>query len=93
MRQETPIGCLPAMGMILLTVLTVLQGFGLGKGVPRLVQRSGSLARCSQGTQLSLLRHLQTRRIGLLRAEQLHRWGVRSERQRGPGGNAGAAWA
>jgi hypothetical protein len=41
------------MGMILLTVLTVLLGFGLGRGVPRLVQRSGSLARRSQGTQLA----------------------------------------
>jgi hypothetical protein len=37
------------MGAILLTVLL---GFGLGKGVPRLVQRSGSLARRSQFTQL-----------------------------------------
>ena len=41
------------MGAILLTVLTVLLGFGLGKGVPQLVQRSGSLARRSQGTQLA----------------------------------------
>ncbi len=29
-------GCLSAMGAILLTVLTVFLGFGLGKGVPRL---------------------------------------------------------
>jgi uncharacterized protein (TIGR02117 family) len=36
------------MGAILLTVLTVLLGFGLGKGVPRLVQGSGSLARRTQ---------------------------------------------
>jgi hypothetical protein len=41
------------MGAILLTVLTALLGFGLGKGVPRLVQRSGSLARRSRGTQLA----------------------------------------
>ncbi len=41
------------MGAILLTVLTVLLGFGLGKGVPQLVQRSGSLARRSRATQLA----------------------------------------
>ncbi len=41
------------MGAILLTVLTVLLGFGLGKGVPRLVQRSGSLARRNQASQLA----------------------------------------
>jgi hypothetical protein len=41
------------MGVFLLTVLTVLLGYGLGKGVPRLVQRSGSLARRSRGTQLA----------------------------------------
>ena len=41
------------MGAILLTVLTVFLGYGLGKGVPRLVQRSGSLARRSRGTQLA----------------------------------------
>jgi len=40
------------MGAILLTVLTVLLGFGLGKGLPQLVQRSGTLARRSKGTQL-----------------------------------------
>ena len=51
--QQTPIGCLSAMGAILLTVLTVVLGYGLGKGVPRLVQRSGSLARRSRGTQLA----------------------------------------
>jgi hypothetical protein len=41
------------MGAILLTVLTVLLGYGLGKGVPRLVQRSGSLARRSRASQLA----------------------------------------
>lgn len=41
------------MGAILLTVLTVLLGFGLGKGVPRLVQGSGRLARRSRFTQLA----------------------------------------
>jgi len=41
------------MGAILLTILTVLLGFALGKGVPQLVQRSGSLARRSRGTQLA----------------------------------------
>ncbi|KEF42901.1 MAG: hypothetical protein ER33_03255 [Cyanobium sp. CACIAM 14] len=40
------------MGTILLSVLAVLLGFALGKGVPRLVQRSGSLARRNRGTQL-----------------------------------------
>ena len=40
------------MGAILLTVLTVLLGLGLGKGVPRLVQRLGTLARRSYFTQL-----------------------------------------
>jgi protein-S-isoprenylcysteine O-methyltransferase Ste14 len=39
--------------VILLTVLTVVLGFGLGKGVPRLVQRSGSLARRSRSSQLA----------------------------------------
>ncbi|EAQ73806.1 MULTISPECIES: hypothetical protein [unclassified Synechococcus] len=41
------------MGVILLTVLTVLLGYGLGKNVPRLVQRSGQLARRSRGSQLA----------------------------------------
>ncbi|MFM7674499.1 MAG: hypothetical protein ACKO5F_02675 [Synechococcus sp.] len=41
------------MAMILLAVVTVLLGYGLGKGVPRLVQRSGSLARRSRGSQLA----------------------------------------
>lgn len=41
------------MPTILLTVLTVLLGYGLGQGVPRLVQRSGSLARRSRGSQLA----------------------------------------
>lgn len=40
------------MGTILLTVLTALLGFWLGRGVPRLVQRSGSLARRSGSSQL-----------------------------------------
>ncbi len=40
------------MGTILLTVLTALLGFWLGRGVPRLVQRSGSLARRSRSSQL-----------------------------------------
>ena len=41
------------MGAILLTVPTVVLGYGLGKEVPRLVQRSGSLAHRSRGTQLA----------------------------------------
>jgi hypothetical protein len=41
------------MGVILLTVLTVLLGYGLGKSVPRLVQSSGTLARRSRSTQLA----------------------------------------
>ena len=41
------------MGAILFTVLTAFLGYGLGKGVPRLVQRSGSLARRNQATQLA----------------------------------------
>ncbi|MCP9800120.1 hypothetical protein [Synechococcus sp. RedBA-s] len=41
------------MGVILLTVLTVLLGYGLGKSVPRLVQRSGQLARRSRASQLA----------------------------------------
>lgn len=41
------------MGTLLLTALSVLLGYGLGKGVPRLVQSSGALARRSQATQLA----------------------------------------
>ncbi|MEB3258641.1 MAG: hypothetical protein VKN83_10060 [Cyanobacteriota bacterium] len=41
------------MGTLLLTALSALLGYGLGKGVPRLVQRSGTLARRSQATQLA----------------------------------------
>ncbi len=41
------------MAAILLTALTVLLGYGLGKGVPKLVQRSGGLARRSRGSQLA----------------------------------------
>jgi len=41
------------MGAILLTVVTVLLGYGLGKGVPRLVQGSGRLARRSRFSQLA----------------------------------------
>ena len=40
------------MGTLLLTALSALLGYGLGQGVPRLVQRSGSLARRSQTNQL-----------------------------------------
>lgn len=40
------------MGAILLTVITVLLGFGLGKGVPQMVPRSGSLALRSHFIQL-----------------------------------------
>jgi hypothetical protein len=53
LRRQTSSDCLPTMGAILLTVLTVLLGYGLGKGVPRLVQRSGSLARRSRASQLA----------------------------------------
>ena len=41
------------MGAILLTVVTVLLGYGLGKGVPRLVQGSGRLARRFRFSQLA----------------------------------------
>ena len=48
MRQQTPIGCLSAMGAILLIVLTVFLGYGLGKRVlsrvKSLVRRSTSLS-------------------------------------------------
>ena len=42
------------MGLLLLTALAGLLGYGLGQGVPRLVQRSGALARRSQTNQLWL---------------------------------------
>lgn len=42
------------MGSLLLTALTTLLGYGLGQGVPRLVQRYGALARRSQANQLAL---------------------------------------
>ena len=51
--MQNPLACLSAMGEILLTVLTVLLGYGLGKGVPRLVQGSGRLARRSRFSQLA----------------------------------------
>ena len=41
------------MGTLLLTALSALLGYGLGKGVPQLVQRSGALARRSQASQLA----------------------------------------
>ena len=41
------------MGTLLLTALSALLGYGLGKGVPQLVQRSGSLARRSQTSELA----------------------------------------
>jgi hypothetical protein len=41
------------MGTLLLTAISALLGYGLGKGVPRLVQSSGTLARRSQATQLA----------------------------------------
>lgn len=42
------------MGSLVLTVLAALLGYGLGKGVPQLVQKSGSLARRSRSNQLML---------------------------------------
>ena len=42
------------MGVLFLTALAALLGYGLGQGVPRLVQRSGALARRSQTNQLFL---------------------------------------
>jgi hypothetical protein len=42
------------MGLLLLTALAGLLGYGLGQSVPRLVQRSGALARRSQTNQLWL---------------------------------------
>ena len=45
----------PAMATLLLTLLSALLGYALGKGVPRLVQGSSSLARrSSRGGQLAL---------------------------------------
>jgi hypothetical protein len=41
------------MGTLLLTALSAFLGYGLGKGVPQLVQRSGTLARRSQISQLA----------------------------------------
>jgi len=43
-----------SMGFLFLTALAGLLGYGLGQGVPRLVQRSGGLARRSQTNQLLL---------------------------------------
>lgn len=48
------------MGTVLLTVLAAGLGYGLGQGVPRLVQRSGGLARRSQAHQLALATLLLT---------------------------------
>jgi hypothetical protein len=48
------------MGTVLLTVLAALLGYGLGQGVPRLVQRSGSLAKRSQANQVALATLLLT---------------------------------
>jgi hypothetical protein len=48
------------MGTLLLTALAALLGYGLGQGVPRLVQRSGALARRSQANQLALAALLLT---------------------------------
>ena len=48
------------MGVLLLTALAGLLGYGLGQGVPRLVQRSGALARRSQTNQLLLALALLT---------------------------------
>lgn len=41
------------MGTLLLTALSAFLGYGLGAGVPQLVQRSGTLARRSKGSQLA----------------------------------------
>jgi len=43
-----------SMGFLFLTALAGLLGYGLGQGVPRLMQRSGALARRSQTNQLLL---------------------------------------
>lgn len=48
------------MGTLLLTALAALLGYGLGQGVPRLVQRSGALARRSQTNQLAFAALLLT---------------------------------
>jgi hypothetical protein len=61
------------LGAILLTVLTVLLGYGLGKGVPRLVLRSVSLARRFLGSQLaftSLLLPAIGCELGMVRSRQ-----------------------
>jgi uncharacterized membrane protein len=42
------------MGLLFLTALAGLLGYGLGQSVPRLVQRSGALARRSRTNQLWL---------------------------------------
>lgn len=39
---------------VLLTVFTVLVGYGLGRGVPRLAQRSGGIVRRSRSGQLAM---------------------------------------
>jgi hypothetical protein len=48
------------MGTLVLTALAALLGYGLGQGVPRLIQRSGALARRSQANQLALAALLLT---------------------------------
>ncbi|MEY4351824.1 MAG: hypothetical protein RLZZ609_65 [Cyanobacteriota bacterium] len=48
------------MGTLVLTALAALLGYGLGQGVPRLLQRSGALARRSQANQLALATLLLT---------------------------------
>ena len=48
------------MGTLVLTALAALLGYGLGQGVPRLLQRSGALARRSQTNQLALATLLLT---------------------------------
>ncbi|MFN9546719.1 MAG: hypothetical protein ACK6AD_06575 [Cyanobacteriota bacterium] len=42
------------MAILLLTALAALLGYSLGQGVPRLIQRSGALARRSRASQLGL---------------------------------------
>ena len=42
------------VAILLLTALAALLGYGLGQGVPRLMGRSGALARRSQANQLVL---------------------------------------
>ncbi|MEB3301246.1 MAG: hypothetical protein VKN56_04675 [Cyanobacteriota bacterium] len=48
------------MGTLVLTALAALLGYGLGQGVPRLMRRSGALARRSQANQLALATLLLT---------------------------------